>query len=299
MKKFLTIINIGLILNLVLIAYKLLFYTAFNWPWQCLTFINTYTQHSHSSAFRLNFKNSNTSYFNENFTQTQLDEDDSRRGDLFRLKKCTMEKCFNFTKCTNDYHMFKIHIYNLNDTQHHTSPMYKSILSLLRKSKYFTTHAHEACVYVLPYDTLSRDRLSSSYVRDLRFRLLEQQINNLQNHLVFNLYAGSYPTYAENELDIVDDNENMNGAMLAKASFSIGFYRNNFDIAYPLFHSEMPVNHHVHNANLYNKSRLGMRKKYLLSFKGKRYLHGIGIETRNSLYHLNNRRGDVLLVTTW
>jgi glucuronyl/N-acetylglucosaminyl transferase EXT1 len=86
---------------------------------------------------------------------------------------------------------------------------------------------------------------------------------------------------------------------LAKASFSHRFYRKNFDIAFPLFHAEMPV-HHEHNATVYNnRSRLSLRKKYLLSFKGKRYLHGVGTETRNSLYHLNNRRGDVLLVTTW
>jgi hypothetical protein len=38
-------------------------------------------------------------------------------------------------------------------------------------------------------------------------------------------------------------------------------------------------------------------KKFLLAFKGKRYVHGIGSDARNALHHLHNGR-DVVLVTT-
>ena len=43
--------------------------------------------------------------------------------------------------------------------------------------------------------------------------------------------------------------------------------------------------------------RSGEKRRHLLVFKGKRYIYGIGSETRNALHHLNNGR-DVLMVTT-
>jgi glucuronyl/N-acetylglucosaminyl transferase EXT1 len=285
MKKFLILINVGLILNLILLGFKL------RSKWNC----QNPPSSTLSSIFQDYFRETTTSFFN--YSSIFFNSNKKR---IIEAEKCTMRKCFNFSKCS-DLTKFKIHIhhhYSSENNAQTSSIIYKTILSLIQRSKYFTNKSNEACLFILPIDTLSRDRLSSSYVRDLRSKIEALSFdawNKGQNHLIFNLYSGSYPAYAEDQFDLdLDENR----AILAKASFSIKFYRKNFDLAFPLFHSEMSVNHssslHLSAINF----KLFSRKKYLLTFKGKRYLHGIGTETRNSLFHLNNG-GEILLLTTW
>lgn len=84
-------------------------------------------------------------------------------------------------------------------------------------------------------------------------------------------------------------------AILARASAAISEMRPNFDVSIPLFHRSHPEK--GGDPGLVSATNFPGTKKYLLAFKGKRYVHGMGSETRNALYHLHNAR-DVVLVTT-
>lgn len=157
--------------------------------------------------------------------------------------------------------------------------------------RYHTTDASQACLFILGLDTLDRDSLSSDYVRGMQSKLNSlPHWNGGQNHIIFNFYSGTWPDYTE------DLGMDIGRAILAKASISVQNYRPSFDISLPLVHKE-----HLERGGdilpVYAENIPAASKSYLLAFKGKRYVYGIGSETRNSLYHLHNSR-DVIMVTT-
>ena len=205
--------------------------------------------------------------------------------------KCTMQTCFNRSNC--DENNFRVFIYNSNRNNLPISKIYKSILNVFTDLGIVTTNANEACLFVVgDVDTLDRDKLSVNFLKDLN-----SIVKNLthwrmgRNHLIFNMYSGSWPNYVVENMEF-----NSSQAILVKTSFSVKNYRKNFDISFPLFHQDLPrVRKQVER-----DQRLDLhssKKKYFLTFKGKRYLHGVGTETRNALFHLNNDR-DVILLTT-
>eukprot|EP00096_Caligus_rogercresseyi_P012910 TRINITY_DN5577_c0_g1_i1.p1 TRINITY_DN5577_c0_g1~~TRINITY_DN5577_c0_g1_i1.p1 ORF type:complete len:420 (+),score=88.72 TRINITY_DN5577_c0_g1_i1:151-1410(+) len=200
---------------------------------------------------------------------------------------CRMETSFNFSRCNGD---FLVYVYPEDPSS--LSPAYTKILSALRSSPYITKDPSQACLFVLSFDTLDRDPLSTSYfLRNMPARIAAlPHWNGGLNHVIFNLYSGTYPDYAE---DLYFD---PGKAILAKASMSNPNYRPGFDVSLPLFHK-------VHPEKGGEEGRMGSegfpnrRKKHFLAFKGKRYVYGIGSETRNSLYHLHNGEDLVLLTT--
>lgn len=204
--------------------------------------------------------------------------------------RCRMETCFDMSRCRQG--QFKVFVYPDEDGSAAAtrSPTYQKMLNVIQESRYYTSDPHQACLFVLAIDTLDRDTLSSSYVHNVQARVQRlPHWNNGRNHLIFNLYSGTWPDYSE------DLGFDIGQAMLAKASMSVTTFRPDFDISIPLFHSDHPEKGGERGGVLSNN--FPVTKKFLLAFKGKRYVHGIGSETRNSLYHLNNDR-DIVLVTT-
>ncbi|XP_073811631.1 exostosin glycosyltransferase 1 ttv [Musca autumnalis] len=209
------------------------------------------------------------------------------------MRTCRMETCFDFSKCYNE---FLIYVYppeplNSLGAAPPISPNYQKIITAIQESRYYTPDPQKACLFVLGIDTLDRDSLSEDYVRNVPSRLARlPHWNNGRNHVIFNLYSGTWPDYVEHSLGF-DTGE----AILAKASMSIQHVRHGFDISIPLFHKQFPLR--AGSTGLAPSMHFPSNKKYLLAFKGKRYVHGIGSETRNSLFHLHNGR-DIILVTT-
>ncbi|XP_066191137.1 exostosin-like 1 [Sylvia atricapilla] len=200
---------------------------------------------------------------------------------------CRMETCFDFSRC--ERHGFKVFTYPQERGQP-VSETYGKILSSIERSRYHTGNPEEACLFILSIDTLDRDHLSAQYVRDVDEKIRGFPLwNGGRNHLIFNLYSGTWPGYT-GELGF-----DIGQAILAKASFDTHSFRPGFDVSIPLF----PKDHPQRGGDrgwLYQDS-VPPKKKYLLVFKGKRYLTGIGSGTRNALHHIHNGK-DIISLTT-
>lgn len=201
-------------------------------------------------------------------------------------QSCRMETCFDLQKCTRD---FKVYVYPFENGER-VSTAYAKIIRAIKKSVYYTDDPRQACIFVLSYDTLDRDRLSTDYVSRLGKKINTlPQWNGGRNHVIFNLFSGTWPDYKE-DLSI-----DTGQAIVAKASISVDTYRPNFDISLPLFPKTHPL---FGGGNLpFSQNVFPVLKKYSLAFKGKRYLNGVGSESRNSLYHIHNDR-DIIMLTT-
>ncbi|KAM9436190.1 exostosin-1a isoform 2-T2 [Clarias gariepinus] len=206
---------------------------------------------------------------------------------VYKGRMCRMDSCFDFSLCKRNG--FKVYVYP-QEKGEKLSESYQNILASIESSRFYTTDPGQACLFVLSLDTLDRDQLSPQYVHNLKAKLQNLNLwNDGRNHLIFNLYSGTWPNYTE------DLGFDIGQAMLAKASISTENFRRNFDVSIPLFSKDHPRTGGDRGYLKYNS--IPPFRKYMLVFKGKRYLTGIGSDTRNALYHVHNSE-DVVLLTT-
>ena len=160
---------------------------------------------------------------------------------------------------------------------------------------------------------MDRDPLSRDFQKPSpRLQTFEPLFGGV-NHVVFNLYTGTWPDYREMDFGLENSfgglKRLLRTAILVKASQSRDHYRNHFDVSLPLFARSHVTRgpefsaHEQTGGSVSREKRLlselesRERRKRLLVFKGKRYIYGIGSETRNSLHFLNNEK-DILILTT-
>ena len=201
---------------------------------------------------------------------------------------CTMQTCFNVSKCVNG---FKVYVYPTT-TSDRVSPAYKTILNVIRDSSYYTHDPTQACLFVPNLDTMDRDPRSRDFVRGLarKIRALPHW-NNGENHLLFNMYSGKFPRY---DADLFFD---YGRAILAQSSASDLTYRIEFDVSFPLLGSKHTQLGKTAGMMSDLANFLPVHRKYLLVFKGKRYMVGYGSETRNNLFKIDNS-ADIIMLTT-
>lgn len=209
---------------------------------------------------------------------------------IYKDSRCRMETCFDFSRCRRrGREGFRVYIYP-SEKGDRVSESYRKILTSIAESRYYTSDPREACLFVLGIDTLDRDQLSGQFVPNMDERIRSYPSwNDGRNHLIFNLYSGTWPNYTE------DLGFNVGQAILAKASLNTEHFRPGFDVSIPLFSKDHPQKGGERGRLLRNTTP--PRRKYLLMFKGKRYLTGIGSDTRNALHHIHNGK-DIVSLTT-
>jgi len=216
--------------------------------------------------------------------------EDALGNELLDAAKCNMERCFDLSLCRK--HGFTVYVYpRQEDINGKISKLFADVIDSIKRSHYITDDPERACVKVLTIDAMDRDPLSKDrFVKNFGGRLANiNGWNGGRNHIIFNLFSGTWPEYLE-ELGF-----DLGYAILAKASISKEKYRPAFDISLPLWGDKHPLRGAFKSPmKTPHWDPLG---KYLVSFKGKRYLNGIGSETRNSLHYIHDGQQSIMLTT--
>ena len=244
--------------------------------------------------FQFNNSNeSNNSLNIINFLRLKYDEDYIYSNKIYSLKcqydlklpeKCSIKSCFDIKYCR--FSDFNIFVYDYPKVL--TTKIFDKIIQLFRNSSIRTSDYNKGCLKISSIDTLDRDIQSGYYINNIDIYLNNLMFwNHGKNILFFNFYSGTWPNYID------EMNFSKNLAFYGKSSLNQENYKKNFDVSFPLFNID-PIALITQEKGIV---KFLTNKKYLVSFKGKRYLTGYGSETRNSLFHLNNKN-DLIIFTT-
>jgi len=153
---------------------------------------------------------------------------------------CKMYSCFNIYRCgTTVEHRTKLSIYlyplhrykdqNGNFINTAFSREFVELYYTILESEFYTDNPENACILIPPIDLLNQMSIQDI---DQTSRLLAtffHQNNGLNNHLIFNMIPGVYPTFST-AFEV-----NHGKAILAGGGFSIWTYRALYDVSIPVF----------------------------------------------------------------
>jgi len=187
----------------------------------------------------------------------------------FRFPRCSMDVCFNFSRCDNMDELLVYHYDEINPP--------KWFFQALKASPYFTPDPDKACIFLV---TLDR-RLEEPRIPDLKTL---PHWNHGLNHVLIS-FVDNWSKW-----------RNPMASTLEKAAVMTSIthqttYRPAFDISVPL-----PALKYYEDL----QELKAFQRKYLLTFKGTRYLSefgGGGFRSHPSMRGMHNGK-DVIVVTT-
>lgn len=150
-----------------------------------------------------------------------------------RLSNCSIWTCVDPYRCGHD--RISIYVYPLmeyvsSDSGSEAAPFtqeFHQILNAIVKSSYYTSNPNEACLFVPSIDLINQNNVNIDLVNRALASL--EYWNDGKNHLLFNMMAGSYPTF-NTVIDVNTDH-----AMIIGASFDSWTYRKGFDVSIPVW----------------------------------------------------------------
>ena len=209
-------------------------------------------------------------FFLAPFQKFNEDENDLLNVDLDEFPNFTITICPHVTPSMSIWRNF-------------SSIQQQILRTVMRSNSYQPLCDPLATFAVMSHDAISRDHLDASFKESLIEDM--KSLSPKPALVVFNFFAGTWPDYTDRP-----DFDLTNVASLAKASLAKSD-RRPMDISLPLFPSEHPFR--GRHLQIQRKHA----DKYLVTFKGKRYLSGAGLWPRNRLYEINDYERIVLLTT--